>query len=37
MEEEVELLIRLSTLKDVEIWLKEQYIQIQLRLNELEE
>ena len=37
MSREIELLIRLGALKDVEIWLKQQYIEIQEELDEIKQ
>ena len=37
MNREIELLIRLVALKDVEIWLKQQYIEIQEELDEIKQ
>lgn len=33
----IELLIRKNALKDVEIWLNEQYLEIDNRIKEIEE
>ncbi len=35
MNRELELLIRKNTLKDVEIWLNQQYVEIENELNKL--
>lgn len=36
LSEKTELLIRKMALKDVEIWLNQQYLEIQNRINEIE-